>query len=119
MGDTSDIQAQLANLRATMAKTIASSSGSDQEKTRRITEDVRNEIRDEIKREIDSLTLLLRDEMKREVESLRLMSEHSAVRAGFLAVAASECAAEEKAWLFGKLKAREEALSANPNFKKD
>jgi len=50
-------------------------------------------------------------ELSEECNALRTLTEQSAVRAGFLAVAASECAPEEKAWLFSKLKAREEALT--------
>eukprot|EP00929_Paragymnodinium_shiwhaense_P019966 TRINITY_DN13444_c0_g1_i1.p1 TRINITY_DN13444_c0_g1~~TRINITY_DN13444_c0_g1_i1.p1 ORF type:complete len:325 (+),score=92.87 TRINITY_DN13444_c0_g1_i1:76-1050(+) len=52
------------------------------------------------------------EELQSELQTMRLQSERSAVKAGFLAVAASECGQEEKAFLFNKLKAREDALVA-------
>jgi len=52
-----------------------------------------------------------RKELQEQINELRVLVEHSAVRAGFLAIAASECQPDEKAWLFTKLKAREDALA--------
>jgi hypothetical protein len=63
---------------------------------------------------VDSRINEMQRELYLELDKVRLQAEHSAVRTGFLAVAASECGAEEKAWLFRKLKTREEALQANP-----
>merc|ERR1712232_1131745 len=110
-----DFQNQLASLREALARTGAAEQDARGYGTRAAT--MGSQDLESLRTRIDDVRRELQEELKREIESLRLLSEHSAVRAGFLAVAASECAAEEKAWLFSKLKAREEALSANPAWK--
>lgn len=60
----------------------------------------------------------LQEELRVEIAKIRIITEHSALRAGFLALAACECVEEDKRGLFNKLRAREdELLSRDPTAK--